>query len=119
MLAAYRHQCAFCCVQLGLLDAAHIIPVSAPGSTDEVANGVALCKLHHSAYDANLIAFDRQYKIHISKARLKDLSAANLSGGFKGFRDALGISLALPVDPKNYPNPTYVQSALKVRGWRP
>ena len=51
VLTAYGHHCAMCGVQLRLLDAAHIIPVAHPGSTDETCNGVTLCALHHRAYD--------------------------------------------------------------------
>ncbi|VWD47696.1 hypothetical protein BCO19218_05890 [Burkholderia contaminans] len=119
VLQAYGQRCAFCRIQLGLLDAAHIVPVSAPGSTDEIVNGVALCKLHHFAYDSNLIAFDHRYKVSISSARVMELSDADLGGGLKGFSEALGAALHLPDNPKHHPNPAYVKSALRIRGWRP
>lgn len=38
---------AFCWVE-----GAHIYPVSAPGSTDTLQNGIALCRNHHAAFDA-------------------------------------------------------------------
>lgn len=119
VLRAYAHRCAFCHVQLGLLDAAHIVPVFAPGSTDEVTNGVALCKLHHFAYDSNLVAFDHRYRIRVSETRVRELVDAELDGGLRGFRDALAPTLALPVNARNHPSPAYVQSALRIRGWRP
>ena len=44
VLSAYRHGCAMCGLQLGLLDAAHILPVGHPDSTDRTDNGIrALC----------------------------------------------------------------------------
>src|SRR5690606_38558092 len=58
VLSAYQHRCAFCEVQLRLLDAAHILPVAHPDSDDLVTNGVALCALHHRAYDAALVTFN-------------------------------------------------------------
>nr|WP_111932302.1 HNH endonuclease [Paraburkholderia bryophila] len=119
VLEAYGHRCAFCRVQLGLLDAAHIVPVSASGSTDEVTNGVALCKLHHFAYDSNLVAFDRRYRIRVSESRVGELAEAELDGGIRGFRDALAPTLVLPANVRYHPNPAYVQTALRVRGWRP
>ena len=116
VLTAYGHRCAFCSVQLSLLDAAHIVPVAAPGSTDEIVNGVALCKLHHFAYDENLVSFDASYAIEVSAARLGELSGRH--GGLPGFRSALGGSLALPAQERHYPKPEYIRSSRKVRGWR-
>ena len=37
-------------IQLGLLDAAHILPVGADGSHDGVTNGLALAPTYHRAY---------------------------------------------------------------------
>ena len=44
-----------CGIQLGLIDAAHIIPHSNEKGTDDLDNGISLCPLHHRAYDR---AFD-------------------------------------------------------------
>jgi len=51
VMTAYSHKCAFCGMQLDLVEAAHILPVSVPKSTDETGNGIAMCALHHKAYD--------------------------------------------------------------------
>lgn len=52
VLEAYRHQCAFCRLRHSeLLDAAHIIPDSDPAGEPAVRNGLALCSLHHGAFD--------------------------------------------------------------------
>lgn len=53
--AAYAERCAMCALNSGLVEGAHIYPVEAPGSTDAVINGVALCRNHHGALDAHLI----------------------------------------------------------------
>ncbi len=58
VLGAYGHRCAFCDIQLGLVEAAHIVPVSHEASTDDTHNGVSLCALHHKAYDAALVTFN-------------------------------------------------------------
>jgi predicted restriction endonuclease len=53
-----------------LLDAAHIV-----SDKDErlgqpvVPNGIPLSKIHHAAFDANLIGIDPDYRLHVS-ARL-------------------------------------------------
>ena len=54
VLTAYSNRCAMCGIQLRLIEGAHILPVAAPGSTDQTCNGVALCVLHHRAYDRGL-----------------------------------------------------------------
>lgn len=65
VLKAYRESCAFCRLKhIELLDAAHIIPDS-EGGTAEVQNGMALCKIHHSAFDQNILGVDPDYKIHV------------------------------------------------------
>lgn len=53
--AAYENRCAMCDLGLNLIAGAHIYPVGAPGSRDEVWNGIALCHNHHSAFDAHKI----------------------------------------------------------------
>jgi len=56
VLHAYHSQCALCKLKhLELLDAAHIIPDGEPKSRPTVDNGLALCKLHHAAYDSFII----------------------------------------------------------------
>lgn len=86
VLAAYEHRCAVCGVQLKLIDAAHIIPVAAPSSNDQTNNGVALCKLHHFAYDRNLISFNEQYKVEISSSEIAKLASENKTGGVEDFQ---------------------------------
>ena len=55
VLDAYSGRCAMCGLNSGLVEAAHIYPVSAPNSTDTVGNGIALCRNHHGAFDRHLI----------------------------------------------------------------
>jgi len=118
VLRAYGHKCAFCQVQLALLDAAHIIPVSAPNSTDEIVNGLALCKLHHFAYDSNLVSFDEAYRIQLSKRRLDELVAKGLDGGLSAFKSNIGTSLILPRNKAHHPKASYIEKSRLLRGWR-
>ena len=56
VLDAYRQACAMCQLRhTELLDAAHIRPDVDEHSTTAVSNGLALCKLHHAAFDAHII----------------------------------------------------------------
>lgn len=52
VLEAYKRQCAFCRLRHEeLLEAAHIIPDREPAGAPLVPNGLALCALHHAAFD--------------------------------------------------------------------
>ena len=65
--AAYGDRCAMCGIGSNLLVGAHIFPVEAPGSTDEIWNGLSLCQNHHSAFDQHLIWIDpitRTIRLH-------------------------------------------------------
>lgn len=52
---AYEGRCAMCGISLGLLEGAHIYPATAPGSSDKVWNGLALCRNHHRLFDRHRI----------------------------------------------------------------
>lgn len=72
VLTAYGGRCALTGLpEPRLLDAAHII---SDGDNEFgqplVSNGLPLSKLHHAAFDANLIGIDPDYRIHISNALL-------------------------------------------------
>lgn len=55
VLRAYRSQCSVCRLRHPeLLDAAHILPDSA-GGLPVVTNGLSMCKIHHAAFDHNII----------------------------------------------------------------
>jgi putative restriction endonuclease len=118
VLGAYNSKCAMCGVQLKLVDAAHIIPVAARTSTDETKNGVALCKLHHAAFDSNLVSFDERYRVEVSNARSASLTDGHLGGGLRQFMAALRPALLLPNDRRDYPPPVYIREARSVRGWK-
>ncbi len=117
VLAAYSHRCAFCGVQLRLLDAAHILPVAHPDSDDNVTNGVALCALHHRAYDTALATFDEHFEIRVNQDALARLGAEGRDGGFNGFQAALGPSLLLPKAQASHPSPQMIVKANALRGW--
>lgn len=117
VLSAYRHRCAMCGIQLELLDGAHILPVAEPDSTDETANGIALCSLHHRAYDRSLVTFDPDYRIHLNEDRIQELRDAHLHGGLPAFRQALRAVISLPADAGNRPRAEFVERSNELRGW--
>ncbi|MFC3579220.1 HNH endonuclease [Sphingomonas hylomeconis] len=117
VLDAYGHKCAFCAVQLKLLDAAHILPVAHPDSHDLVPNGVALCALHHRAYDGALVTFDDTFVIRLSQSKVAALRGDNRSGGLAAFKSALRPSLLLPRRQISHPSTVMIQKGNQLRGW--
>jgi putative restriction endonuclease len=67
-----------------LLDAAHIIPDHDDRGLPEVPNGLALCKIHHSAYDANILGVDPELLIHVREEILREIDGPMLEHGLKG-----------------------------------
>ncbi len=115
---AYAATCAFCGIQLRLVEAAHIIPLAADASTDETRNGVALCALHHCAYDQNLISFDETYRIEVSATAIMRLSESGLVGGLAAFRKGIKSAIVLPADKRDYPARQYIAKSREIRQWQ-
>lgn len=72
VIEAYDCKCAFCGLKihspdtlLWEVEAAHIVPHSAKGK-DDVLNGVALCRLHHWAFDAGWFTLENDFTIRVS-----------------------------------------------------
>ena len=117
VLAAYSQRCAMCGLQLRLVEAAHILPVAANNSSDATANGVALCAMHHKAYDSNLVSFDEHYAVEVSEQRVADLVKQSLVEKLNSFRTALLPALLLPADRRDYPDRQTISESRRVRRW--
>jgi putative restriction endonuclease len=67
VLDAYSGKCAITGLQnKKLLEAAHIIPDTELGKTQYVSDGIALSRIHHRAYDLNLLGISPDNQIYIS-----------------------------------------------------
>ena len=90
-----------CDLGLGLVQGAHVHPVSASDSTDVVENGVCLCALHHLAFDMHQIWIDPDslsVKIHPDLASRSDADRRFLSSTREILRVPSG---GPPIDPEN------------------
>lgn len=68
VLRAYDNRCAISGLPVKqLLDAAHITPDSETDSSTDVTNGIALSRVHHRAYDSNLIGISPDLRIIVSE----------------------------------------------------
>jgi putative restriction endonuclease len=116
VLNAYGRRCAVTRAQLRLLDAAHIYPVKAPGSTDEVTNGIAISPTYHRAFDHGLIFLDTDLKMKINERRVEVLTSQKLIDGLSDFSHFLGRKIYLPLDPHQRPSAEMIRRANHFRG---
>lgn len=55
-------------------------------------NGIALCAIHHLAYDRNVLGIDPDSVVHIASRLLNEIDGPMLRHGLQGF-DGQGILL--------------------------
>jgi putative restriction endonuclease len=85
VMLAYAETCAVCTLaHRELLDAAHIIPDSHPKGSPIVQNGLALCKIHHAAYDRNILGIRPDYVVQIHERLLHEIDGPMLTYGLQG-----------------------------------
>jgi putative restriction endonuclease len=65
------------------LDAAHITPDREATSSTSDTNGLSLCKIHHPAYDINIIGIDSDDKVHVRDDILNEVDGPMLEHGIK------------------------------------
>jgi putative restriction endonuclease len=85
VLRAYRTTCAVCRLRHDeLLDAAHILPDGHPRGLPVIPNGLTLCKLHHAAFDANIIGIRPDLRIEVRDDVLEEVDGPMLLHGLQG-----------------------------------
>ncbi|MGH9727849.1 MAG: HNH endonuclease [Candidatus Acidiferrales bacterium] len=115
VLFAYGNRCAVTRIQLRLVEAAHILPVGAPGSIDHVRNGIALSPTYHRAFDAGLIYLDDEHKMRINNGQAHLLERMDLAGGLPAFKSTLGQTIFLPPDANQRPDVDFIRRANRFR----
>jgi hypothetical protein len=98
---AYEGLCAMCGLDVGLVEGAHIYPVSGPGSHDEPWNGLALCANHHLAFDKHLVGVDLQSSEIALHSDIREQAAGNAA--VRAFVDGTYEHLAEPSDRRARP----------------
>lgn len=86
VLRAYQQACAVCRLRHPeLLDAAHILPDGHPRGLPVVPNGLAMCTLHHKAFDSYILGIRPDYVIEINERVLEEEDGPMLIHGLQGF----------------------------------
>ena len=83
VIHAYQERCAVCRLPFTeLLEAAHIRPDSQGGSA-KISNGMSLCKIHHGAYDSEIMGISPDYKIYVRESVLATFDGPTLQHSIK------------------------------------
>ncbi len=111
---AYNERCAVCGTRRETPDgrpeveAAHIKSVS-DGGPDALENGLALCRLHHWAFDNGWLAVDDEYHVLVREVPEKD--------GYAEFAEYGGDPLHVPDDPNAKPSLSFTRHHREKHGF--
>jgi len=87
VLRAYQQCCAICRLRHDeLLEAAHILPDGHPLGEPVIPHGLALCKLHHAAFDRYLIGVTPDLEVTVRLDVLAEIDGPMLQHGLQGFQ---------------------------------
>lgn len=108
VMRAYQHQCCVCRLRHGaLLDAAHIVEDRHELGHAAVRNGLALCKIHHAAYDAGILGVTPKLQVRIRSDILLETDGPLLEYGLKSLH---GQSLRfVPKSRREAPDPDLLE----------
>ena len=102
VLRAYSSTCAMCRLRHPeLLDAAHILPDSHPRGEPVLPNGLSLCKIHHAAYDQNILGVRPDLVVDVQRKVLAEIDGPMLR---HGLQEMAGISLLVPAARRERPD---------------
>lgn len=84
VLLAYQNRCAMCrLAHPELLDAAHILPDGHPRGLPITPNGLALCKIHHAAFDQHILGIRPDHVIEVRRDILEEVDGPMLLHGIQ------------------------------------
>lgn len=84
VLHAYETRCAVCSLHhAALLDAAHIVPDREEDGIASVRNGLAMCKIHHAAFDVRVLGIRPDLVVEIRADVLEEVDGPMLEHGLE------------------------------------
>lgn len=85
VIRAYEQRCAVCALNhVELLDAAHIVPDADEAGVAAIRNGLAMCKIHHAAYDRGFLGIRPDLVVQIRQDLLDEEDGPMLLHGLQG-----------------------------------
>ena len=106
VLLAYNRSCALCRLRHPeLLDAAHI-KEDADGGEPVVPNGIAMCAIHHRAFDAQVLGISPDFRIQVRADVLTELDGPTLQHALQSMH---GEVIALPARKMARPDPLLLE----------
>lgn len=107
VLRAYAYRCAICRLRYSsLLDAAHILPDGHPRGLPVVPNGLSLCKIHHAAFDQNLLGIRPNLQVEVRPDVRMEIDGPML---LHGLQEMDGVRLDVPNERRARPDPTRLE----------
>lgn len=107
VLRAYDATCAMCRLKhVELLDAAHILPDTHPSGQPVVPNGLSLCKIHHAAYDRNILGVRPDLVVDVQSRVLAEIDGPMLRHGLQEMK---GVQLLVPRARDAQPDPVRLE----------
>ncbi|MBK6899877.1 MAG: HNH endonuclease [bacterium] len=108
VLRAYSSRCAVCRLKHAeLLDAAHILPDNDPRGEPIVPNGLALCKIHHAAFDRHILGIRPDMRVAIRSDILLEVDGPMLK---YGLQEMDGASIVLPANALLRPKAEFIET---------
>jgi len=115
VLDAYMQTCCVCDRQLGIIQAAHIIPHSEEDSPNSVQNGLALCIEHHRLYDDALLLPGPGQILVFNRDRAEYLKQTAQEKGLDNIEALGGQQYQLPETAELQPLDEYLERGLQIR----
>lgn len=115
VMSAYAGACCICGRQLGLVEAAHIIPHSHPDCQQHVTNGLALCVEHHRLYDDALLLPRSGQRLHLNLDRVEHLENIGQASGLDELRLLAAKEYRVPDDAGCCPKGEWLERGFRIR----
>lgn len=115
VMRAYDGRCCICGRQLGLVEAAHIIPHGNEGSNDDVINGLALCVEHHRLYDSVLLIPDIGQNLFLNPDRVEHLRNIGQDAGLEAIEQLANQQYRIPDHAPSRPSNDFLTRGKAIR----
>ncbi len=115
VLRAYGGRCCVCDRQLGLVQAAHIVPHSHPDCQNMITNGLALCVEHHRLYDDALLLPTSAGRFHLNANRVEHLQNIGQDSGLDAIQKLATGQYRVPEHVPSRPSDAFLERGVRIR----